>query len=93
MDDAQTRATNTQLLQSRDARDLKIERANAAPGADDETCLSDIAAGAANPLPWNGLRQDLNMRTSPVDGTGIDHAVATIRHRVSGFDPDRQVRQ
>jgi hypothetical protein len=28
-------------------------------------------------------------RTCPVDGIGIDDAIATVRHRVAGFDPCR----
>ena len=93
IDDAQPRTAHVQLFQARRARDQQIERANAPPGGDDRTALGDIAAGAANALPRDRLRQHLNHRAGPVDGIGIDHAVATVRHRVAGLDPDRRCGQ
>ena len=60
------------------------------PDAIDGT-LGDIVAGAANALPRYRLRQHLNHRAISIDGIGIDHAIASLRHGVAGFDPDRRL--
>ena len=90
IDDTQARTAHVQSLQARRARDQEIERANAPPGGDDGGSAGDIAAGAANALPRDRFRQHLNHRTCPIDGIGIDHAIATLRHRLAGLDPDRR---
>ena len=93
IDDAQARAPHLQAFQSSRPRDQKIKRADGSPGRDGDTAFGDIAATAANALPRRRLRQHLSHQAVLIDQIGIDHAVATIRHAVAGFDPGRRPSQ
>ena len=90
IDDAQLRTADVQSLQSGRARHQQIARQHAPPGLRDETACGDIAAGPAHALPRDRFRQHLRQRAGQIHGIGIEHAVASLRHGVAGFDPDRQ---
>src|SRR5258708_3822338 len=63
---------------------------NAMPGGNDGTTLRDIAAKTTDALPWYRFGQHLNHGACLIDEIRIDHAIATLRHGIAGFDPDRR---
>ena len=73
------------------ARDQQSARTERIPLRRGRRSSGDVAAGAPDALPRHGLRQHLGERTGLLDGVGIEHAVASLRHRVAGLDPDRRV--
>ncbi len=75
------------------ARAIRRSSGPDAPPGCERTSRGDIATGPPHALPRNGLRQHLHQRPCMIDGVGIDHAVAAIRDRIAGLDPDRRNRQ
>ena len=75
------------------SRHQQIERAHRAARTDDKPPSAISPPSAANALPRHRLRQHLNQRAIVVDQIGVDHAIAAIRHRVAGLDPERRLSQ
>jgi hypothetical protein len=93
IDDGEARAAHIQPFQTRRTRDQEIERANPPPVREKRISPRDVATDPTNALSRDRFSQCLEHRACPVHGIRIDHAVASLRHAVAGFDPNRRFGQ
>ena len=93
IDDAQPRPSHAQPVHPGGAREQQSGRTDRIPLCRGRRASVDIASSAPDALPRHALRQHLGERTGHLDCVGIEHTVASRRHRVAGIDPGGRRRQ